>query len=181
MDRTGSIKTRFPQLESDGVYTLFGPSYMALENDLRTEKVNQKMHEISSLIAVKSELEGKSALHLNVTIYGNCKNEILVENIVKDEKSEASRAYICDFVKLPSADDVKVLQEKADKFAFLAKHHEPFQSVTQVIPVLAGRSWLPEVDTRAREGLMWRVRCGPTKLQVVRSFSTAARRMLKHV
>lgn len=181
MDRCDGIKIRYQQLEDDGVYTLFGPGFMALENDVRTWKVSKKMEEIGALVAVKKQLESKCTLHLNVSIYGNHNNEILVENIVKDEKSEACRAFICDFAKQPSDDDIKVVRDKADKFALLAKLHEPFQSVTQVIPVLAGRSWHPDIATGAANAQVWRVQTSGGRYQVTRSFSTAVRAVRKFV
>lgn len=181
MDRMSLIKIRFQQLENDGVYTIFGPTFMARETDARTAKISKKMQEMSALMAVKKDLEGKCALHLNMNIFGNHNQEILVESIEKDDKFEA-KAYICDFSAQPSDEDIKVIREKVDKFEQLAKKREPFQSVSQVIPVLSGLSWHPEVAERAKKGNVWRVQRGPAEtLKVFRNFSTAARRVIRMV
>jgi hypothetical protein len=176
LDKSG-IKLRFQQLSDEGVYTIFGPQYMALSNDARTRKVDNKMQEVNSLIAVKNSLEGKKGIHFNISIYGHSTNEVLVQ----DEGPDQCTAYICESTYTPWADDIEILADKVLKFNVLARNHEVFKSVNKVVPVLAGHNWLPDTIARADAAKMWKVNTGGGSFQVIRGFATMARRVARRL
>jgi hypothetical protein len=176
LDKSG-IKLRFQQLANEGVYTIFGPQYMALSNDVRTRKVDNKMQEVNSLIAVKNSLEGKREMFFNISIYGHSTNEVLVQ----EEGREKCTAYICESAYTPWADDIEILADKVLKFNVLARNHEVFKAVNKVVPVLAGHNWLPDTIARADATKMWKVNTGGGSFQVIRSYSTMARRMARRL
>lgn len=176
VDKTG-LKLRFNQLEQDGVYTLFGPSFMGLVTDVRTQRVRDKMRELNSLLAVRNELEGFRKIYFNIMVYGQITNEVLLH---KDNPDAAeSTAYICEASYNPSSDDVEFLKDKASKFEVLIKTRELFRSVKKVVPVLTGHDWKPDTLQKASAAGMWTVRSGGEKYKVVRGFCTVARHLQK--
>lgn len=176
VDKTG-LKLRFNQLEQDGVYTLFGPSFMGLVTDVRTQRVRNKMREVNSLLAVRNELEGFRKIFFNIMVYGQITNEILLHKEQPD--SPESTAFICEASYTPNTDDVEVLKDKAAKFEVLIKTRELFRSVKKVVPVLTGHDWRPETLKKASAAGMWTVRTGGEKYQIIRGFCTVARSLHK--
>jgi hypothetical protein len=172
LDKTG-IKLRFEQLKNEGVYTIFGPHYMALTNDARTQKVETRMQEVNALIAVKNDLEGTRELFFNVPISGFNPNAVLLHEV----STEETTAYICESTRSPTDNDIDTLTDKAVKFQLLAKNHEVYSHVNKVVPVLAGHNWLPGIAQRATEAKLWRVQTTKSNYQVIRSLSTLVRKV----
>ena len=178
-----NIKAKYKNLVQDGVYTFFGTFYRANEDDSRRRQVDDKVLEFKSALAVKNVLGENVHIHAYVQFYDKDKKSTMeidaVVHVGGGEFEEESTVDLVESAYTPQHTEVKVLADKVRKFQKLAKTNPHFKRVTKVVPVLAGRHWLPATVQAATAAKQWRVASSAAGYQVVRSMYTMVRRVVK--
>ena len=121
-------------------------------------------------------------VHPNVIFFDQEKIPIMELDTVVHVGGETIRdstAYVIESAYSPQPKEVQVLIDKVAKFTALAKTDPHYQTVTKVVPVLAGHQWPDATVKAASAAKVWRVLPSGSGHQIVRSLHTAVRRMLK--
>ena len=171
MKNSADAIATFANLKSDGVYTFFGAFYKTNENDSRRRQVDDKVLEFESALAVKKELGPFAHIHPNVVFLdenGNRAMELDAVVHVGEENVPGSTAYIVECSYSPQLGEVQRLAEKVDRFLKFSKKDKHFESVTNVVPVLAGRHWTSDTMKAATAANQWRVHPSGAGYDVVR-------------
>ena len=179
---SANVKATFKTLKDDGTYTFFGAFYKANENDTRRRQVDDKVLEFESAVAVKKVLGENAHIHPNVVFKdaeGKTTMELDAVIHVGGENIPGSTAYIVECAYSPQMNEVKVLADKVTKFKVLAKTHNHFRTVTDVVPVLAGRHWAIDTVNAATAAKQWRVFPSAAGYQVVRALHTVTKRVIR--
>lgn len=183
LKNSSEVKATFKNLVVDGIYTFFGAFYTANENDTRRRQVDDKVFEFESAVAVKKVLGENARLHPNV-VFKDAEGKTATMELdavihVGGENIPGSTAYIVEYAYSPQMNEVKVLADKVTKFKVLAKTHNRFRTVTDVVPVLAGRHWAIDTVNAATAAKQWRVFPSAAGYQVVRALHFSAKRFLR--
>lgn len=181
-----TIETGYNSLKEEGVvYTLVGEYYDDVREGRKRAQVEEKIFEYIAARAVQKYVGGDAQIHMNVKFEDEISKNILMEidSIVHKggEKIPNSVAYIVECALSPQEADVQRLLDKMALFNKLSPTHSHYRTVSQCVPVLAGRYWQTKTLTACRNSPipMWRVAPSGSELLVHRKFCTLARAMMK--
>jgi hypothetical protein len=90
-----------------------------------------------------------------------------------------STAYLVEASYSPQVNEIQILTEKVKKFKKLLPRDKHFKTITNVVPVLAGRHWGGPSVKAAEAAKLWRVAPSAKGYEVIRSFHSLVIKILK--
>ena len=170
----------YKDIVDGGVYAFGGAYFRASFNESLYRQVDAKVFEHESALSVQSYVGQKDAhIHSNY-IFSQDDKVSEIDGIVHvgGQNILNSVAYVIEAQLNPPLSKIDKLLKKVSLFSKHIPNSEHFKSVTNVIPVLAGKHWSPELDKKCVEKNIWRVCPSGLGYKVIRSFSTISK-MLK--
>lgn len=132
-------------LQDGQVYRFVGPLYTAVQSDQVRRKVDDKVLEMESALAVQKALGGKAHVHCNVTFNppGSKQPALEIDAIVHDGADDPGNVaiYIVEAAYAPQPNEVEVLKSKIERVRPFLQEDDHFRGVARIIPVLGGRHW----------------------------------------
>jgi hypothetical protein len=167
---------RLEDLDHEVQYVIGGGKYNAITGKKKRSQVEDRVFELEAALAVQESLKTRGIdahIHNNVKIIdpesGNDIMEVDAVVHVGGENVIGSTAYLVECALTPQKNDVEKITKKVEEFKVHSKMMSHFSSVVEVVPVLAGRNWLPETIDECRKSRMklWRVCPSSKSLQVI--------------
>lgn len=164
----------YDEIVDGGVYAIGGEFFRAVAEDKQHRQVDAKVFEHESALAVQREVGKGAHIHENI-LFEHDKQNREIDGIVlhlggKDVPN--STAYIIEAQISPPLTKIDKLLDKVRLFEKFHPSSSHFNSVTKVVPVLAGKRWSEDVIKACAKEKIWRVTPSANGYKIIRSFHT---------
>jgi len=168
----------YAEIVNGGVYAFGGEYFRATTEDRQHRQVDSKVFEHETALAVQAEVgngdNNVTHIHENVVfVVEGKKREI--DGIVVHKGGTGipgSIAYVIEAQISPPLSKVDKLIDKVELFQKYIPSSPHFNTVTQVIPILAGKIWSKDLTNACVERKIWRVTPSGRGFKIIRSFHT---------